>query len=64
MLFDRYLYSGKVEINADTVLSLLYTAKKYDIPGLASQCKTFLNDNFDAENVCTVLYQAIVFDDE
>ncbi|XP_052223641.1 BTB/POZ domain-containing protein 6-like [Dreissena polymorpha] len=60
----RYMYSGKVEINTDTVLSLLYTAKKYDIPGLASQCKTFLNDNLDAENVCTVLDQAIVFDDE
>ncbi|XP_052224502.1 BTB/POZ domain-containing protein 6-like isoform X3 [Dreissena polymorpha] len=60
----RYLYSGKVEINAGTVLSLLYTAKKYDIPGLASQCKTFLNDNLDAENVCTVLDQTIVFDDE
>ncbi|XP_052223642.1 BTB/POZ domain-containing protein 6-B-like [Dreissena polymorpha] len=60
----RYLYSGKVEINADTVLCVLYTAKKYDIPGLESQCKTFLNDNLDAENVCTVLDQAIVFGDE
>ncbi|XP_052222742.1 BTB/POZ domain-containing protein 6-like isoform X2 [Dreissena polymorpha] len=60
----RYLYSGKVKINAETVLSLLYAAKKYDIPGLDSKCKSFLNENVNCENVCTILDQAIVFDDE
>ncbi|XP_052224013.1 BTB/POZ domain-containing protein 6-like [Dreissena polymorpha] len=60
----RYLYSGKVEINAEIALSLLYAARKYDIPVLEIQCKSFLSENMDTENVCTILDQAIVFDDK
>ncbi|KAH3791121.1 hypothetical protein DPMN_144601 [Dreissena polymorpha] len=30
--FARYLYSGVVEISTETVLHLLYAAKKYDVP--------------------------------
>ncbi|KAH3795767.1 hypothetical protein DPMN_149327 [Dreissena polymorpha] len=62
--FSRYLYSGKVEINAEIALSLLYAARKYDIPVLEIQCKSFLSENMDTENVCTILDQAIVFDDK
>ncbi|KAH3792735.1 hypothetical protein DPMN_146234 [Dreissena polymorpha] len=63
-VFLRYLYNGKIEINAATVLSILYAGKKYDIPGLECKCKAFLNENIDTENVCTVLDQAMLFDDE
>ncbi|XP_052231379.1 BTB/POZ domain-containing protein 6-like isoform X2 [Dreissena polymorpha] len=60
----RYLYSGNIEIHAETVLCLLYAAKKYDMPKLESLCMSFLNEGIDTESVCTILDQAILFDDE
>ncbi|KAH3792673.1 BTB/POZ domain-containing protein 3-like [Dreissena polymorpha] len=60
----RYVYTGNVSIKADTVMSVLYAAKKYDVRGLESKCKSFLIDNMDSENVCIILDQSVVFNDE
>ncbi|KAH3792625.1 hypothetical protein DPMN_146122 [Dreissena polymorpha] len=47
----RYLYSGNVEINADIVLSLLYTAKKYDIPVLADGLNFIVSDDCELSGI-------------
>ncbi|KAH3791316.1 BTB/POZ domain-containing protein 2-like [Dreissena polymorpha] len=60
--FVRYLYSNCVEITAETVLHLMYAAKKYDVLGLQTKCRSFLDIEMSAINVCTVLDQAIAFD--
>ncbi|KAH3792672.1 BTB/POZ domain-containing protein 2-like [Dreissena polymorpha] len=59
----RYLYSGAVEMNVETGMSVMYTAKKFDVPEFECHCRTFLNDNIDVNNVCTIMDQAIVFDE-
>ncbi|XP_052226322.1 BTB/POZ domain-containing protein 6-like isoform X3 [Dreissena polymorpha] len=61
-MFVRYIYGDQVSINEDTVLLLLYAAKKYDVPCLENLCRSYMDLNMDPDNVCTILDQAIVFD--
>ena len=58
----RYIYGDQVSINEDTVLLLLYAAKKYDVPCLEYLCRSYMDLNMDPDNVCTILDQAIIFD--
>ena len=60
----RYLYYDAVKIEADTVLSTLYAAKKYIVPYLASQCIRFLETSLDAKNACLLLSQSRLFEED
>ncbi|XP_052222860.1 BTB/POZ domain-containing protein 6-B-like isoform X2 [Dreissena polymorpha] len=61
-IFLRYMYSGKVNIDEATVLEMMYVSRKYDVSRLESQCNTFLNEIMCADNACTILDQAIIYD--
>ncbi|KAK2493154.1 hypothetical protein MC885_013837 [Smutsia gigantea] len=37
----RFLYSGEVQIGPETVMTMLYTAKKYAVPALEAHCVEF-----------------------
>ena len=54
----RFVYSDEVNLNADNVMQVLYSAKKYMLPSLADKCSEFLRENLDASNVFHVLLDA------
>ncbi|XP_052810905.1 BTB/POZ domain-containing protein 6-like isoform X2 [Mya arenaria] len=59
--FLRYLYTKSCDVNADSVMHLIYLSKKYDVPALQNACRDFLKEGFNVENVCTILGQALHF---
>ena len=59
----RFLYNGTCAVDGDTVLRLLFVAKMYDLPDLVEKCNTYLHHNVDVDNVCTVLDQALTFEE-
>ncbi|KAI1713347.1 PHR domain-containing protein [Ditylenchus destructor] len=58
-----FLYTDEVSISPDSVMSILYTAKKYAVPALETFCVNFLKDNLNAENAFMLLSQARLFDE-
>ncbi|XP_052810293.1 BTB/POZ domain-containing protein 6-B-like [Mya arenaria] len=63
-LFLKYLYTRSCDTNANTVTSLLYCAKKYDVPSLQKICRDFLRNAIHVVNVCTVLEECLHFQED
>ncbi|CAB1339082.1 unnamed protein product [Coregonus sp. 'balchen'] len=59
----RFLYSDEVHIGPETVMTTLYTAKKYAVPALETQCVEFLTKHLRADNAFMLLTQARLFDE-
>eukprot|EP00088_Acartia_fossae_P037184 TRINITY_DN38355_c0_g2_i7.p1 TRINITY_DN38355_c0_g2~~TRINITY_DN38355_c0_g2_i7.p1 ORF type:complete len:909 (-),score=209.45 TRINITY_DN38355_c0_g2_i7:467-3193(-) len=59
----KFLYSDEVQIGPETVMSTLYTAKKYAVPTLERHCVEFLKKNLSPDNACMLLTQARLFDE-
>uniref|UniRef100_A0A8C2L331 BTB (POZ) domain containing 2a n=1 Tax=Cyprinus carpio TaxID=7962 RepID=A0A8C2L331_CYPCA len=59
----RFLYSDEVQIGPETVMTTLYTAKKYAVPALEAHCVEFLKKNLRADNAFMLLTQARLFDE-
>ncbi|VDO39116.1 unnamed protein product [Onchocerca flexuosa] len=60
----KYLYYDNIEFDSSNALSTLYVAKKYMITHLARATIHFLNFNLKAENVCSLLSQRQLFEEE
>ena len=60
----RFMYSDKVNLNADNVMQVLYLAKKYMLPSLANKCTEFLREKLDASNVFHVLPDAQKYEEK
>ncbi len=56
----RFLYSDEVHIGPETVMTTLYTAKKYAVPALEGHCVEFLTKHLRADNAFMLLTQVIV----
>ena len=56
--YYRYLYTDTVKIVPETVMDLLYVAKKYCIDLLSKSCSKFLQDKISPDNVCYILEDA------
>ena len=54
----KYLYCDDIQLEPDTVLATLYSAKKYIVPHLARECVRFLETSLTARNACLLLSQA------
>ncbi|WAQ93793.1 BTBD6-like protein, partial [Mya arenaria] len=63
-LFLKYLYTRSCDTNEKTVTSLLYCAKKYDVPSLQKICRDFLRKAISVLNVCTVLDESLLFQED
>lgn len=63
MSLFRYLYCDEIQLEADTVLSTLYVAKKYIVPHLARACVNFLETSLTAKNACLLLSQSRLFEE-
>lgn len=50
-------------MEADTVLSTLYVAKKYFVPHLARACVNYLETSLTAKNACLLLSQSRFFEE-
>uniref|UniRef100_A0A8C6GC58 BTB (POZ) domain containing 1 n=2 Tax=Euarchontoglires TaxID=314146 RepID=A0A8C6GC58_MUSSI len=59
----RFLYSDEVQIGPETVMTTLYTAKKYAVPALEAHCVEFLTKHLRADNAFMLLTQARLFDE-
>ena len=59
----RFLYTDEVRIGPETVMTTLYTAKKYAVPALEVQCVDFLEKNLRPDNAFMLLTQARLFDE-
>ncbi|XP_041347832.1 BTB/POZ domain-containing protein 2-like isoform X2 [Gigantopelta aegis] len=62
--FLRYLYTDDVTMDGASVMGLLYVSKKYDVKTLEQKCLTHLLSSMTSDNVCVILEQAHVFDEE
>lgn len=63
LCFLRYLYTDEVKIDGDTVTSVLYTAKKYDVRFLVKECLKLLWRNISRDNALVLFTQARLFDE-
>ena len=63
-IFGRFLYTDETSITAENVLPLLYTAKKYCVSILIRRCLAFLNNGRSIDNICAILEQAHLYDEE
>jgi len=59
----KFLYTDEVHIGPETVMTTLYTAKKYAVPALENQCVDFLKQNLSSDNAFMLLTQARLFDE-
>ncbi|XP_038206449.1 BTB/POZ domain-containing protein 6-B isoform X2 [Zerene cesonia] len=59
----KYLYCDEIQLEADTVLSTLYVAKKYIVPHVARACVNYLETSLTAKNVCLLLSQSRLFEE-
>jgi hypothetical protein len=59
----KFLYSDEVSIGPETVMTTLYTAKKYAVPALEKHCVDFLKRNLSPDNAFMLLTQARLFDE-
>ncbi|KAK5968060.1 BTB/POZ domain-containing protein 2 [Trichostrongylus colubriformis] len=59
----RFLYSDEVEIGPESVMTTLYTAKKYAVPAMETACVEFLKQSLGADNAFMLLTQARLFDE-
>ncbi|XP_054159112.1 BTB/POZ domain-containing protein 2-like [Oppia nitens] len=59
----RFLYTDEVQIGPETVMTTLYTAKKYAVPALEKECVDFLKSNLSSDNAFMLLTQARLFDE-
>lgn len=55
----RFLYSDEVHIGPETVMTTLYTAKKYAVPALEGHCVEFLTKHLRADNAFMLLTQVM-----
>ncbi|VDK47921.1 unnamed protein product [Anisakis simplex] len=59
----KFLYSDELSIEPESVMTTLYTAKKYAIPAMEKACVDFLKRNLSADNAFMLLTQARLFDE-
>ena len=64
IIFCSFLYTDETTITAENVLPLLYTAKKYCVSILIRRCLAFLNNGRSTDNICAILEQAHLYDEE
>ena len=55
------MYTDDVNVTKDNALFLMYTAKKYILPGLVNTCTTYLENNINENTVSTILTHSIQF---
>ncbi|CAF4861421.1 unnamed protein product [Pieris macdunnoughi] len=54
----KFLYSDEVRIGPESVMTTLYTAKKYAVAALEEHCVDFLKSNLGTDNAFLLLTQA------
>jgi BTB/POZ domain-containing protein 1/2 len=62
--FLRYLYTDEIKLTRDNAIAILYSAKKYDIPGLEKTCTHFLKYSISEKNCLMIWLSAKLFGEE
>lgn len=61
-LFSRYIYTDSLEFDGNSVLHVLYGARKYGLETLVTACETFLQTAIDVNNACSLFNQAAFYE--
>ncbi len=62
MEFLAFLYTEECSLTASNIVSVMYLAKKYNVPSLAQKCLTELSNVLEPSKVMSVLEQAMHYD--
>lgn len=62
MEFLQFFYLSDVKLTMENITEVMYLGQKYNVKGCISVCVEFLKDNLTAENVCSCLDLAILYD--
>lgn len=60
----KFLYSGKADITPENVVSIKLAANQFQIDSLTTAVEKYLDANFSADNVFTILFKSIARSDE
>ncbi|KAL3858819.1 hypothetical protein ACJMK2_009071 [Sinanodonta woodiana] len=60
----RFLYFEVFEPDGESILALLYAAKKYAVESLVNKCVSWLKEGISVDNVCSILQQAHTLDEQ
>lgn len=60
--FLKFFYGGQVELSMVNITGLLDLGHKYNVKKCINDCIRFLIESFDIENICTILQQALIYE--
>ncbi|XP_071125657.1 BTB/POZ domain-containing protein 6-A-like [Mytilus edulis] len=60
-LMLRYMYTDRVQLRGNIVISLLYAAQKYQLQSLLTLCETYLRNNLWIRSACTIYSKTKLF---
>ena len=56
------MYTDTVDFDGNTVLHVLYAAKKYQLDGLIAECENYLQTAIDVNNACSMYNQSAFYE--
>ena len=59
----EYIYTGCIEIPAESAMNLLNAANMYGLLSLMKSCSACIQENLNASNVCEIMVQSAAFAD-
>ncbi|KAL3881237.1 hypothetical protein ACJMK2_027693 [Sinanodonta woodiana] len=59
----KYLYTDEIEVTDDNITPMLYASKKLALKGVAAKCFKFLDSKMYSENVCKIMEQAHMYEE-
>ncbi|XP_071087716.1 BTB/POZ domain-containing protein 6-B-like [Haliotis cracherodii] len=61
--FLRYVYTEELDVTPDTVMQLMYVAKKYNVEPLVTAIISYIDAQMSIESACVVMEQAHLFNE-
>lgn len=58
------MYCEEIFINEDNVIYIFYVVRKYGILKVIKECRFFLEKNINLDNVCVIVENVYIFDEE
>ncbi|XP_067662955.1 BTB/POZ domain-containing protein 6-B-like isoform X2 [Haliotis asinina] len=61
--FLRYVYTEELDVTPDTVMQMMYVAKKYNVEPLLTAIVAYIDAHMSIESACVVMEQAHLFNE-
>lgn len=60
----EYVYTARILLTADDVMSVLAVSDRFDVPELKGHCEAYIEESIDKDNVCSLLEAAKLHNSE